>query len=117
MSNSWTGVSRISVASFRMADSIRPKTNSAPSHFPLVIRLLNNSDICVLAKGRFPGSLDLGQNLLSFSPPDVPLGIEVMLGEVLHDRVHQLAHAAEAAGQNRLLAQVAEEAFDQIHPG
>jgi hypothetical protein len=36
-----------------------------------------------------------GQNLLSFSPPDVPLGIEVMLDEVLHDRVHQLTHAAE----------------------
>ena len=83
----------------------------------LVMRLLNNSDTGVLAKGRFPDSLDLGQNLLSFSSPDVPLGIEVMLVEVLHDRVHQLAHAAEAAGQNRLLAQVSEEAFDQIHPG
>ena len=81
------------------------------------MRLLNNSDICILAKGRFPGSFDLGQNFLSFSSPDVPLGIEVMLGEVLHDGVHQLAHAAEAAGQNRLLAQVSEEAFDQIHPG
>ena len=69
----------------------------------IVMRLLNNSDICILAKGRFPG----------FSPPDVPLGIEVILGEVLHDSVHQLAHAAEAAGQNHLLAQVSEEAFDQ----
>jgi hypothetical protein len=28
-----------------------------------------------------------------------------------------LAHAAEAAGQDRLLAQVSEEAFDQVHPG
>jgi hypothetical protein len=28
-----------------------------------------------------------------------------------------LAYAAEAAGQNCLLAQVSEEAFDQIHPG
>jgi hypothetical protein len=28
-----------------------------------------------------------------------------------------LQHAAEAAGQNRLLAQVSKEAFDQIHPG
>jgi hypothetical protein len=27
-----------------------------------------------------------------------------MLGEVLHDRVDQLAYAAEAAGQDRLLA-------------
>ena len=26
-------------------------------------------------------------------------------------------HAAEAAGQDRLLAQVSEEAFDQVHPG
>jgi len=48
---------------------------------------------------------------------DVPLGIEVLLGEVLHDSVDQLQHAAEAAGQNRLLAQVSKEAFDQIHPG
>jgi len=39
-----------------------------------------------------------------------------MLGEVLHDRVNQLAHAAEAAGQDRLLAQVSEVAFDQVHP-
>ena len=49
------------------------------------MRLLNNSDICILAKGRFPGSLDLGQNLLSFSPPEVTLGIEVrtkLLGEL-----------------------------------
>ena len=83
----------------------------------LVMCLLNNSDIFIFAKGRFPSSLDLGQNLLSFSPPHVTLGIEVMLGEVLHDSVHQLAHAAEAAGQDRLLAQVSEEAFDQIHPG
>jgi hypothetical protein len=28
-----------------------------------------------------------------------------------------LAHAAEAARQDRLLAQVSEEAFDQVHPG
>jgi hypothetical protein len=28
-----------------------------------------------------------------------------------------LADAAEAAGQDRLLAQVSEEAFDQVHPG
>src|ERR1700758_910807 len=83
----------------------------------LVMCLLNNSDIFIFAKGRFPSSLDLGQNLLSFSPPHVTLGIEVMLGQVLHDSVHQLAHAAEAAGQDRLLAQVSEEAFDQIHPG
>lgn len=40
-----------------------------------------------------------------------------MLGKVLHDRVNQLAHAAEAAGQDRLLTQVSEEAFDQVHPG
>src|ERR1700745_767494 len=83
----------------------------------LVMCLLNNSDIFIFAKGRFPSSLDLGQNLLSFSPPHVTLGIVVMLGEVLHDSAHQLAHAAEAAGQDRLLAQVSEEAFDQIHPG
>src|SRR6516164_787775 len=83
----------------------------------LVMRLLNNSYSFVFAKGRLPGSLDLAEDLLSFSPPDITLGIEIMLGEVLHDRVHQLAHAAEAAGQDRLLAQVSEEAFDQVHPG
>ena len=77
------------------------------------MRLLNNSYSFVFAKGRLPGSLDL----LSFSPPDITLGIEIMLGKVLNDRVHQLAHAAEAAGQDRLLAQVSEEAFDQVHPG
>ena len=83
----------------------------------LVMCLLSNSDSCIFAKGCLPGSLDLGQDLLSFSPPDVPLGFEVMPGEVLHDGIDQLAHAAEAAGQDRLLAQVSEEAFDQIHPG
>jgi hypothetical protein len=40
-----------------------------------------------------------------------------MLGEILDDRVHQLAHATEAAGQDRLLAQVSEEAVDQVQPG
>ena len=79
--------------------------------------LLNNSYSIIFAEGHLPGSLDLGQDLLSFSPPHITLGIEIMLGEVLHDRVHQLAHAAEAAGQDRLLAQVSEEAFDQVHPG
>src|SRR5271157_5234588 len=83
----------------------------------LVMRLLNNSDSFIFAKGCLPGSLDLSQDLLSFSPPDVALGFEVMPGEVLHDGIDQLAHAAEAAGQDRLLAQVSEEAFDQIHPG
>ena len=68
------------------------------------MRLLNNSYSIILAKGHLAGSLDLGQDLLSFSPPDITLGIEIMLGEVLHDSVHQLAHAAEAAGQDRLLA-------------
>ena len=82
----------------------------------LVMCLLNNSDIFIFAKGHFPGSLDLGQNFLSFSLPDVPLGLEVMLGEVLHYSGDQLAHAAEAAGQDRLLAQISEEAFDQVHP-
>jgi hypothetical protein len=68
----------------------------------LVWCLLNNSDSLIFARGCFPSSLDLGQNILSFSPPEVTLGIEVMLGKVLHDRVNQLAHAAEAAGQDRL---------------
>jgi hypothetical protein len=78
----------------------------------LVRCLLNNSYKFSFAKGRFPGSLDLSENLLSFGSPDVTLGIEVMLGEVLHNSVNQLARAAEAAGQDRLLAQVSEEAFD-----
>ena len=81
-------------------------------HTLLVMRLLNNSYSIILTKGHVPGSLDLGQDLLSFSPPHITLGIEIMLGEVLHDSVDQLAHAAEAAGQDRLLAQVSEEAFD-----
>jgi len=68
------------------------------------MRLLNNSYSIILAKSHLPGSLDLGQDLLSFSPPHITLGIEIMLGEVLHNSVDQLAHAAEAAGQDRLLA-------------
>ena len=40
-----------------------------------------------------------------------------MLGEVLHDSLNQLERAAEAAGQDRLLAQVSKEAIDQVHPG
>jgi len=51
--------------------------------------------------GRSPGSLDLSQNLLSFGSPDVTLGIEVMLRKGLHDSVNRLAHAAEAAGQDK----------------
>ena len=74
--------------------------------------LLNNSDIVIFARGHFPGSFDLSQDLLSFGFSDVTLGIEIMLGEVLHNSVNQLAQAAEAAGQDRLLAQVSEEAFD-----
>ena len=58
-----------------------------------------DSELCyysiILAEGHLPGSLDLGQDLLSFSPPHITLGIEIMLGEVLHDSVDQLAHAAE----------------------
>ena len=53
----------------------------------LVMRLLNNSDSFIFAKGCLPGSLDLSQDLLSFSPPDVALGFEVMPGEVLHDGI------------------------------
>jgi hypothetical protein len=58
-------------------------------------------------------SLNLVQDLLAFSPSDIALGIPdyAMLGEVLRDRVNQLARAAEAAGQDRLLAQVSEEAL------
>ena len=47
--------------------------------------LLNNSYGIILAKSHLPSSLDLGQDLLSFSPPHITLGIEIMLGEVLHD--------------------------------
>jgi hypothetical protein len=57
------------------------------SVYALVVRLLNNSYSIILAKGYLPGSLDLGQDLLSFSPPHITLGIEIMLGEVLHDSV------------------------------
>ena len=53
----------------------------------LVMRLLNNSDSFIFTKGCLPGSLDLSQDLLSFSPPDVALGFEVMPGEVLHDGI------------------------------
>ena len=67
-------------------------------------------------EGRFPGPLDLGQNLSSFSPPDVPFGIEVMPGEVLHDCVNQLGHPTKAAGQNRLLTQVSEKALKHHRP-
>jgi hypothetical protein len=81
-------------------------------HRRLVFCLLNNSDIFVFSKGHFPGSLDLRQDRLSFGFPDVTLGIEIVLGEVLHNSVNQLAHAAETAWQDRLLAQVSEEAFD-----
>ena len=64
----------------------------------LVMCLLNNSDVLAFTRGRFLGSLDFSQNFLSLSPPDVTFGIEVMLREVLHNRVHQLADAAETAG-------------------
>ena len=97
---------------FRLSKQQRLDAIRLSAIWILVHCLLNNSDIFIFAKGRFPGSLDLSQNLLSFGSPDVTLGIEVMLGEVLHNSVNQLAHAAEAAGQDRLLAQVSEEAFD-----
>ena len=64
----------------------------------LVMCLLNNSDVLAFTKGRFPGSLDFSQNFLSLSPTDVTFGFEVMLRELFHNRVHQLADAAETAG-------------------
>src|SRR5262245_13923390 len=42
----------------------------------LVMCLLNNSYGIILAKSHLPSSLDLGQDLLSFSPPHITLGIE-----------------------------------------
>jgi len=48
------------------------------------MRLLNNSYSFIFAKGHLPGSLDLAEDLLSFSPPDITLGIQIMLGKVLH---------------------------------
>ena len=68
--------------------SCHPKRADARQiEVPLVMRLLNNSDSFIFAKGCLPGSLDLSQDLLSFSPPDVALGFEVMPGEVLHDGI------------------------------
>ena len=65
----------------------RPEFAERRSEPALVMRLLNNSDSFIFAKGCLPGSLDLSQDLLSFSPPDVALGFEVMPGEVLHDGI------------------------------
>jgi len=42
------------------------------------------------------------------------LAFQIVLGEVLHDSLDQLARAAEAAGQDPLLAQISEKAFDRF---
>jgi hypothetical protein len=52
------------------------------------MRLLNNSYSVILAKGRLPVSLDLGQDLLSFSPPDITLGIEIICEIPLSQHIH-----------------------------
>jgi hypothetical protein len=38
---------------------------------------LLNSDILAFTKGRFPDSLDLSQNFLSFGPPGITLGMRL----------------------------------------
>ena len=49
--------------------------------------------------------------------PDEGLGVLVPVGEEASDGAFQLGNAGETAAPNRLLADDAEPAFDQIEPG
>jgi len=62
-------------------------------------------------------TLDLCQDVGALCAPAVRLGIEVALRQIDLDGQGRIAHAAETAFGDRLLAEVAEEALDQVEPG
>ena len=62
------------------------------------------------------GSLDFPEDFLSLGFPDVALRVQITLCEIGLYRGDQLAHAGEAAVANAIDGQVAEEAFDEVHP-
>ena len=66
--------------------------------------------------GRFPGSVYFVEYFLAVGMPDVAFWFQVMLCEVKVDGVNELGHRSEAARQYGLLAEIAEEAFDHVHP-
>src|SRR5207253_501703 len=58
----------------------------------------------------------LRQDFLSRCFPDVALGCQVAFGQITEDRLFEFLHAAEAARQHNVLAQVAEKSLYQIQP-
>ena len=67
-------------------------------------------------RGRFPGSVYFVENFLAVGMPDVAFWFQVMLCEVKIDGVNELGDRSEAARQYGLLAKIAEEALDHVHP-
>ncbi len=60
--------------------------------------------------------MDFLQNRGSIGPPLVSLRLEIPLGKVSPDGVNQLVGAPKTSGKNHVLAQIAEEPFDQVQP-
>lgn len=69
----------------------------------------------LFAKGVF-GSLDLPKDFLPFGFPDVSFWVRIALREVGLNRLDQFTHARKAAVANTIDGEIAEEAFDEIHP-
>jgi hypothetical protein len=60
--------------------------------------------------------VDFLQNRGSVGPPLVSLRLEIPLGKVSPDCVHQLVGASKAPGKDHVLAQITGESFNQIQP-
>ena len=63
-----------------------------------------------------PGSLDLAEDFLSLGFPNVSFRVQIALRGISFYRGNQLAYAGETAVANTIDCQVAEEAFDEVHP-
>lgn len=60
--------------------------------------------------------MDFVEDCLSFGFPDVALWVVVAVGEIGQNGIGQLLDAGEASMSDAVCTDVAEEAFDQIHP-
>ena len=56
------------------------------------------------------------ENRLAVGMPNVAFWFQVMLCEVKIDGVNEFGNRPKAARQYGLLAEIAEEAFDHVHP-
>jgi hypothetical protein len=64
----------------------------------------------------FPATADFAEDHCSGSPPLVSLQLEIPFGKVSPDGIHQFVGASKTPWKDHVLAQIAEESFDQIEP-